>query len=378
MTISGVLFAILDDEGVPRSWNKAFESYFKISETNFTPFHSLFPGDCHQVIKQNLKSVLADNSTKSFSISSQNSGYDIRFEPLSVRLDGSRSVAVYIDLAVTAYSKFTTDILEAIIDATSDPVLLFDSKGTVLRANQLFLEVMHIPDAKENLVGKHVMEIFPPEYRDSRRTHVEYVLTQKKDLFVEVEFCGKTGKGHLMPIFGESGDVELVMVITQDITHTYTLKHKEEIINSMSSELDETTIAVKRVTKIMEQEQASLKASLLNSINTNVKPLMQKLKSTCACDGKALLLLDVAIDNLISESLRYAGSVQDVKLTLTENRVCQLIKNGYKIREIAEILNLADDTVKNHRKNIRRKLGLQNKHVNLRSYLESNAHGNLS
>jgi PAS domain S-box-containing protein len=295
----------------------------------------------------------------------------VRFEPLSDSSSDARSVAVYIDFAEKAYSRCAADVLETIIDSTSDPILLFDSKGKILRANQLFLEVMKIQDDKNNLVGKHVMDIFPAEYRDSRRAHVEYVLNEKKTLCVEVEYAGKAGMAHLIPVFDESGEVDLILVLTQDITHTYALKRKEDIINSMASELDETSVAIRRVTKIMEKEQADLKAEIQNNININIKPLLQKLRNASTCDEKTILLLDAAIDHVVSDALGNIGAMQNVKLTLTENRVCQLIKNGHKIREIAEILNLADDTVKNHRKNIRRKLGLRHKDINLRTYLET-------
>jgi len=374
MVDSGMLFAVIDQEGALHSWNKAFETFFNVTKKRSVLFHSLFHETCHKKIKNCLRFALDEKRVKSFFIQSHCNSYTVRFEPLSDSSSDVRSIAVYIDFAEKAYSRCATDVLETIIDSTPDPILLFDSKGKILRANLPFLEAMMIQGDRDNLVGKHVMDIFPPEYRDSRRAHVEYVLNEKKLLCAEVEFAGKTGMAYLIPIFDENGEVELILVLTQDITHKYTLKHKEDIINSMASELDETNIAIKRVTKIMEKEQANLKAEIQNNINVNVKPLLRKLKNSPAADKKALLLLNAAIDNIVSDASGHIKAMHNVRLTLTENRVCQLIKNGHKIREIAEILNLADDTVKNHRKNIRKKLGLRNKDINLRSYLENCAH----
>jgi len=58
-------------------------------------------------------------------------------------------------------------------------------------------------------------------------------------------------------------------------------------------------------------------------------------------------------------------------LSTTELRIASMIKNGMSSEEIAEYLYISSFTIKTHRRNIRRKLNLQNSGVNLRAYLES-------
>ncbi|MEZ4549185.1 MAG: helix-turn-helix transcriptional regulator [Desulfobacterales bacterium] len=52
-------------------------------------------------------------------------------------------------------------------------------------------------------------------------------------------------------------------------------------------------------------------------------------------------------------------------------QVADLVKAGKTTKEISEILRLSDRAIEFHRNNIRNKLGLKNKKVNLRSYLMS-------
>ncbi|HXX53077.1 MAG TPA: helix-turn-helix transcriptional regulator, partial [Thermodesulfovibrionales bacterium] len=56
-------------------------------------------------------------------------------------------------------------------------------------------------------------------------------------------------------------------------------------------------------------------------------------------------------------------------LTPKEIEVCALIRIGLSNKEIASRLFLSVETVEKHRKNIRRKLGLVGKGINLQTHL---------
>jgi DNA-binding CsgD family transcriptional regulator len=56
---------------------------------------------------------------------------------------------------------------------------------------------------------------------------------------------------------------------------------------------------------------------------------------------------------------------------MKEIRVASLVKSGKRTKEIAEIMRISTSVIDFHRKNIRKKLGLNNTKKNLQSTLMS-------
>ena len=73
---------------------------------------------------------------------------------------------------------------------------------------------------------------------------------------------------------------------------------------------------------------------------------------------------------LIATSLKVSGQ-KYVSLTPKEITIVNMIKQGLPSKKIATIMNISPRTVDTHRKNIRKKIGLDKKKANLRSHLSS-------
>ena len=68
---------------------------------------------------------------------------------------------------------------------------------------------------------------------------------------------------------------------------------------------------------------------------------------------------------------RRASNGRVTRSKIKVSKIANLVKDGRTNKEIASMLYLSENTVKNHRSQIRNKLGLKHKKINLRSYLRS-------
>ena len=103
---------------------------------------------------------------------------------------------------------------------------------------------------------------------------------------------------------------------------------------------------------------------------TSILPSLQKLANEESSDVR-MMYLDILRDQLtgLTKSSGAVSNADTVKLTKSEIQVCQLIQSGATSKDITDTMNISVDTVQTHRKNIRKKLGLSGKDVNLFAYL---------
>ena len=107
-------------------------------------------------------------------------------------------------------------------------------------------------------------------------------------------------------------------------------------------------------------------------MNKLILPYIEKIKQTELDDFQKtyLSIIETNLKDIVSPFSREM-SVKELNLTPKELQVANLTKKGIPGKTIAEIMNISPRTVDAYRKNIRKKIGLNRKRVNLRSYLMS-------
>ena len=151
-----------------------------------------------------------------------------------------------------------------------------------------------------------------------------------------------------------------------------TLRTMAEELKSKTHALEEMNAALRVLLKQREEDKTDLEKRILASVKELVIPHLRELKKSLS-GQKDLTRLQILESNLqgIMSPFAQKLSLQFLNLTQKEIQVANLIKEGKTTKEIARFMDLSKFAIDTHRAHLRRKLGLTNKRVNLRTYLSS-------
>ncbi len=150
------------------------------------------------------------------------------------------------------------------------------------------------------------------------------------------------------------------------------LNKKEEELERKSASLFESNAALKVLLKQREEDKVDLERNVLSNVREIVMPYVEELKKGGLAVNQSVCVdtIQTNLENIISPFLRNI-TLKHFNLTPKEFQVANLVKEGRTTKEIAEFLNMSTGAIDFHRNGIRKKFGLNNKKVNLRSYLLS-------
>jgi PAS domain S-box-containing protein len=150
------------------------------------------------------------------------------------------------------------------------------------------------------------------------------------------------------------------------------LKKKEKELEQHAKHLENVNAALKVLIEHRDEEKKKLEENILTNVRKLILPYLEKLDQSRLREERKSLV-DIIKSNLHEIISPYANnlSFQLSGLTLTELQVADMVKLGKTSKEIASLLNISTNAVSFHRQNIRKKLGITNKRINLVAYLQS-------
>jgi PAS domain S-box-containing protein len=150
------------------------------------------------------------------------------------------------------------------------------------------------------------------------------------------------------------------------------LKKREEELKNKTTQLQELNSALKVLLAKKDEDRIDLEEKMLSNVRELIFPYLAKLNNG-KLPNREKAFVDIIGSNLKDIMSPFARSLTGkyLGLTPTEIKVANLIKHGKTTKDIAKLSNLSPRTIEFHRDNIRTKLGIKNKKVNLRTYLLS-------
>jgi len=150
------------------------------------------------------------------------------------------------------------------------------------------------------------------------------------------------------------------------------LREKSRELEIRTERLEEANTTLKVLLRERDSERRELEERVASNINELVRPHLSKL---CAANlgERRQALVDAIGRGLedITSPLSRRFIMECSHLTPMETQVAGLIRQGRTTKEISDLMGVASSTVDYHRFNIRRKLDLTNRRINLQSYLKS-------
>jgi len=143
-------------------------------------------------------------------------------------------------------------------------------------------------------------------------------------------------------------------------------------LEETATHLEEANTALRVLLRKRDQDKVEFEEKILANVKLLIEPHLESLKNSSPKAGQMehIKLLESSLKEIISPFSQRLTS-KYVGLTPGELEVAYLVKEGRRTKDIAQILNLSDKTIEDYRKQLRTKLGIKNKRVNLRTHLLS-------
>jgi len=164
----------------------------------------------------------------------------------------------------------------------------------------------------------------------------------------------------------------ILMDVTEQKLSEEALKKKDMELEAKARKLSEINSALNVLLEKREGDKAKLEVKILANIDKLIKPYLNKLQRGQLNErNKDILnIIHANLDEIFSSFARDLSSIYH-RLTPKEIQIANLIRQGNTNKEIADVLAVSIKTIEFHRDNIRKKLGIKNKKINLNSYLLS-------
>ncbi len=232
----------------------------------------------------------------------------------------------------------------------------------------------------EEFIGKSPVDFMPAGEIERLKPLIRKTICQKHS-FISLHHTALHKKGHPVfvevngvPFFDQKGKLLGYRGSCHDITEQKrtmdALKEREEELTVKSKTLEEVNAALRVLLKQREEDREDLEQQFVSNMREMILPYILKAKKGQP-DRAHKTYLEIAVTNLNEIISPFLNTMRQLNFTPREIEVASLVKDGRTTKEIAELMGVAPSAIDSHRNNIRIKVGLNKKKINLRSYLLS-------
>ncbi len=266
-----------------------------------------------------------------------------------------------------------------LLDAARDGIFIFDpeslrfsyvNQGAIDQTGYSRAELLTMTplDIKPEFTEQRFRQMIAPMMAGKLPMHSFATVHRRKDgSDVQVEVILQI----VAPEGGARNFVALVRDITERKRVEEALKESEQQLKKQKLALEQKNLALQEILGQIEIEKKQIKEGVVANVEELLLPSLRKLRRKgSALDNKHIDLLEKSALQLTS-GFGMRVSERRWRLTPREIEICNMIKGGLSSKEIAELISVSSRTIEIHRNNIRKKMDLSRKKINLTTYLQS-------
>lgn len=269
-----------------------------------------------------------------------------------------------------------------LVETMGDGLSEIDENQVTTYANDMLCQMWG--RSREEIIGKKV-----DQFLDDENKKILFGQLKKRQkggrIPYEIIWTRKDGsKIHTLmtptPYFDSLGKFKGSFAIITDISKQKKeknlletmVKHRTCELENKTKSLEEVNTALRVLLKKREEDKAILEERMVLNVRELVIPYIERMRESQLSTRQqgCLDIMESTLNDIVSPFL-YKLSLKFLNLTPSEIQVANLVKFGKTTKEIARILNLSGKTIEFYRKSIRKKVGITNKNINLRTFLSS-------
>lgn len=257
-----------------------------------------------------------------------------------------------------------------LIDSIPLPVYFKDHNLKYLGCNSFFEK--YTGCNKETIIGKTDYAIMDKKLARIHEQHETSLIETGRTISFEITCKYPDNTEHDLIVFksvffNSNGSIGGIIGTNLDITEKNRAQAKVE---QHAEELENTNTALRVLLRQVKESKAEMENKVLDNLSRLVNPYLDLLDENLAHSGqhKYIKVIQENIKKITSAfSINLSSSY--LNLSPREIQVADLVRQGRSNKEAANILDISVNAIEFHRNNLRKKLGLQNKKINLRTYL---------
>ena len=262
----------------------------------------------------------------------------------------------------------SSEFLVFILDSIQDGVSILDTEMNIIYINRT---VKYWYESTKKIYGKKCYEIYHNRKTSCEFCPVKMSIESNKPEMGVVPYQTKSkdiGWQELfsIPIYNKDKKIIGFLEYIRDISFQRYIEHKFSDLMDRFDNIEKKNDLLQNLLKQKEYEKNEIENTIAMNMEKYVKPSLEFLKKYT--DNKDVRLVEDLIDEIVYPITKKRATIYD-KFTSREMQIAKFIKDGKTSKEIATILCVTKKTVDFHRANIRRKLNLDSKKINLRTFL---------